>query len=147
LRAIQFIDGLNGFSDSTGRDDFHPLLVEAIHQLQAYFEGSLREFALPLEMDGTDFQLRVWRLLLEIPYGQTRSYRDLAHALRMPQAVRAVGTANGANPLAIVVPCHRVIGSDGSLTGYGGGLPLKKYLLELERAAGDLLAYCGTLDV
>ncbi len=136
LCAINFMDGEIHPPDSDTRDDSHPLLLETAAQLQAYFEGSLRTFSLPLDMAGTDFQLRVWNLLLEIPYGETRSYRDLAAALGTPRAVRAVGTANGANPLPIVVPCHRVIGADGSLTGYGGGLPLKKQLLELERTYG-----------
>lgn len=101
--------------------------------MSAYFAGSLEEFRLPLQMEGTDFQLRVWRLLREVPYGQTCSYRDLAVAMGKPNAVRAVGAANGANPLPIVVPCHRVIGSNGSLTGYGGGMALKKRLLDLEK--------------
>jgi len=125
------------FNDSgpevPGRDDSHPVLLEAADQLRAYFAGSLREFSLPLEMSGTDFQLRVWRKLREIPYGETWSYRDLAAAVGNPAAVRAVGAANGANPLPVVIPCHRVIGSNGKLVGYGGGLPLKKRLLEIER--------------
>jgi methylated-DNA-[protein]-cysteine S-methyltransferase len=121
------------------RDDAHPLLREAGNQLAAYFAGKLRQFDLPLEMKGTDFQLRVWNLLIQIPYGQTRSYGDLARALGAPAAVRAVGAANGANPIAIVVPCHRVIGSNGTLTGYGGGLPLKRHLLELESSQTGLL--------
>jgi methylated-DNA-[protein]-cysteine S-methyltransferase len=140
LCAIEFIDESEISPGSAGRDDSHPLLVEAINQLRAYFAGGLRVFQLPLAMTGTEFQLRVWNLLREIPYGETRSYRDLAAALGMPRAVRAVGAANGTNPLAIVVPCHRVIGSDGSLTGYGGGLALKKKLLELERGLGLLFA-------
>jgi O-6-methylguanine DNA methyltransferase len=90
-------------------------------------------------MCGTDFQLRVWRELLRIPFGQTRSYSQVASALGVPNAVRAVGAANGANPIAIVVPCHRVIGSNGRLTGYGGGLPLKQRLLELEGCATMIL--------
>ena len=110
-----------------------PLLVEAVRQLHAYFAGELREFQLPLDMRGTDFQLRVWRQLQTIPYGETRSYSDIARAIQAPHAVRAVGAANGANPISIVVPCHRVIGRSGKLVGYGGGLPLKKRLLELER--------------
>jgi methylated-DNA-[protein]-cysteine S-methyltransferase len=141
LCAIGFMDGRKDPPDSGRRDDSHPLLVEAARQMRAYFEGSLRAFQLPLEMAGTDFQLCVWNLLREIPYGETRSYRDLAAALGTPRAVRAVGAANGANPLAIVVPCHRVIGADGSLTGYGGGLELKKRLLELERGYGRGLLY------
>jgi methylated-DNA-[protein]-cysteine S-methyltransferase len=140
LCVIQFLDESpvssdSASSDPAGRDDSLPLLVEAIRQLRAYFAGSLREFQLPLQMEGTDFQRRVWSLICEVPYGQTRSYRDLAVALGKPQAVRAVGAANGANPLPIVVPCHRVIGSNGSLTGYGGGMALKKRLLELERGS------------
>jgi methylated-DNA-[protein]-cysteine S-methyltransferase len=111
----------------------NPLLIEAISQLRAYFAGELREFQLPLDMRGTDFQLRVWRQLRTIPYGETRSYSEIASAIQAPNAVRAVGAANGANPISIVVPCHRVIGSGGKLVGYGGGLPLKKRLLDLER--------------
>jgi methylated-DNA-[protein]-cysteine S-methyltransferase len=111
----------------------NPLLLEAVRQLRSYFAGELREFQLPLDMRGTDFQLRVWRQLLTIPYGETRSYSEIARAIQAPHAVRAVGAANGANPISIVVPCHRVIGSSGKLVGYGGGLPLKKRLLDLER--------------
>jgi len=133
LRAIVF--GEPG-SEESEDGDAHPVLRAAINQLTAYFAGSLREFNLPLEMTGTDFQIRVWRLLCDIPYGETRSYRDLAIALGKPTAVRAVGAANGANPLPIVVPCHRVIGANGSLVGYGGGLPLKRRLLEFERGWG-----------
>lgn len=130
LRAIVFGEP----ESEDGEDsDAHPVLRAAIDQLSAYFAGSLREFSLPLEMAGTDFQMRVWRVLREIPYGETRSYRDLASALGKPTAVRAVGAANGANPLPIVVPCHRVIGANGSLVGYGGGLALKRRLLALEQ--------------
>ncbi|SPF41532.1 Methylated-DNA--protein-cysteine methyltransferase [Candidatus Sulfopaludibacter sp. SbA4] len=118
------------------RNDGNPLLVEAARQLRAYFAGTLREFHLPLDMEGTDFQMRVWRQLETIPYGETRSYAQIAAAIGSPSAVRAVGAANGANPVAIVVPCHRVIGSSGKLVGYGGGLPLKKRLLGLEGAGG-----------
>jgi len=113
----------------------NPLLREAARQLRAYFAGDLREFNLPLDLRGTDFQLRVWRQLLRIPYGETRTYLDIARAIQAPKAVRAVGAANGANPISIVVPCHRVIGSSGKLVGYGGGLPLKKRMLELERGS------------
>ena len=110
----------------------NPLLDRAAEQLRAYFGGELRAFDLPLDMQGTAFQKSVWLQLLEIPYGQTRSYSDIARALGAPKAVRAVGAANGRNPIAIIVPCHRVIGAGGSLVGYGGGLPLKKFLLDLE---------------
>lgn len=112
----------------------HPLLREAARQLSAYFAGELRVFSLPLDPEGTDFQKRVWRRLESIPYGETRSYTWVAAAIGAPRAVRAVGAANGANPLPIVVPCHRVIGASGKLVGYGGGLPLKKRLLDLEGA-------------
>lgn len=110
------------------------VLREAQAQLTAYFEGRLRELDLPLAPRGGPFELRVWQALLEIPYGTTRSYSDVARRLGNPQATRAVGAANGRNPLPIVVPCHRVIGADGSLTGYGGGLEIKRYLLRLEGA-------------
>lgn len=124
---------------TVGRHNPHNLFLrEATRQLRAYFAGDLREFDLPLDLRGTDFQLRVWRQLLKIPYGETRSYSQVAHAIHAPTAVRAVGAANGANPISIVVPCHRVIGSSGKLVGYGGGLPMKRRLLELER--GSLFA-------
>lgn len=104
-------------------------------QLDEYFAGRRRQFDVPLAPSGTAFQLRVWRGLGDVPYGETLSYGELARRLGMPNGSRAVGLANGANPLPIVVPCHRVIGSDGSLTGFGGGLELKRRLLELEGAA------------
>ena len=129
MRAIQF--GVNPIGEWQ-RNDGNPLLMEAARQLQAYFAGRLREFQLPLDIDGTGFQKRVWGQLAAIPYGETRSYRQIAQALGSPGAVRAVGAANGANPVPIVVPCHRVIGAKGKLVGYGGGLALKKRLLELE---------------
>ncbi|MGH9522764.1 MAG: methylated-DNA--[protein]-cysteine S-methyltransferase [Terriglobales bacterium] len=103
-------------------------------QLKEYFERRREQFTLPLDLRGTDFQRSCWLELLKIPYGQTRSYKDIAEAIRKPKAVRAVGLANGQNPIAIVVPCHRVIGSDGTLTGYGGGLHVKEELLRLEGA-------------
>ena len=101
--------------------------------MQAYFEGDLKTFALPLQLEGTDFQIEVWHALQEIPYGKTVSYADIAKRIGRPKAVRAVGAANGQNPIAIIVPCHRVIGSNGSLTGYGGGLKNKEALLALEQ--------------
>ena len=109
--------------------------AEALRQLRAYFAGDLHTFSLALAPAGTPFQRRVWDALLEIPYGATASYRDIAIAIGKPSAVRAVGLANGRNPIPIIIPCHRVIGSDGSLTGYGGGLDVKRFLLELERRA------------
>jgi methylated-DNA-[protein]-cysteine S-methyltransferase len=112
----------------------HEILREAARQLSAYFDGSLRTFTIPLDMQGTDFQMRVWRQLETIAYGEIRSYSQVAEAIGAPRAVRAVGAANGANPIPIVVPCHRVIGANGKLVGYGGGLSLKKRLLALEGA-------------
>jgi methylated-DNA-[protein]-cysteine S-methyltransferase len=106
--------------------------AETIRQLRAYFGGKLQEFDLPLVLEGTPFQLRVWNSLRRIPFGQTISYGQLARRIGKPKAVRAVGLANGSNPIPIIVPCHRVIGSNGKLTGYGGGLPIKEKLLALE---------------
>jgi methylated-DNA-[protein]-cysteine S-methyltransferase len=108
-------------------------LTPAIDQLQAYFAGDLRRFDVPLAPQGTAFQQQVWRGLCEIPYGETTSYAALATRIGHPKAVRAVGLANGSNPISIIIPCHRVIGSNGSLVGYGGGLPVKRALLDLER--------------
>jgi methylated-DNA-[protein]-cysteine S-methyltransferase len=109
----------------------------AIAQLGEYFAGERRRFDLPLSPRGTEFQRRVWRALREIPYGRTISYGELARRIGNPSASRAVGLANGANPLPIIVPCHRVIGADGSLTGFGGGLSIKRKLLALEGAERD----------
>ncbi len=103
-------------------------------QLRAYFKGELKEFDLNLAPDGTVFQQKVWRALQNIPYGELVSYKTIADTIGNPKAVRAVGAANGKNPLPVVVPCHRVIGSDGSLTGFGGGLPTKQKLIDLERS-------------
>lgn len=112
--------------------------ADAVDQLRAYFAGTLREFDLPLAPHGTEFQNRVWSALRAIPYGRTCSYRDIAESIGAPKAVRAVGLANGRNPISVIVPCHRVVGANGSLTGYGGGLPNKQLLLELERrTAGE----------
>lgn len=116
------------------RDD--SLFTGAAEQLTAYFEGELTEFTVELRLAGTPFQRSVWEQLCLIPYGETRSYGQLAEALGNPQASRAVGLANGRNPVSIIVPCHRVIGASGSLTGYGGGLPRKQRLLDFERGAG-----------
>jgi len=112
----------------------HPLLRELDRQLQQYFRGGLREFELPLQAPGSPFQQQVWQALRDIPYGQTRSYEELARQLGRPQACRAVGHANGRNRLAILLPCHRVVNKDGALAGYGGGLWRKQRLLQLERA-------------
>ena len=108
-------------------------LRETARQLEEYFKGERREFDLPLRLDGTEFQRRAWRNLLEIPYGKTRSYGEQAQRIGNPKASRAVGLANGRNPIPIVVPCHRVIGANGSLTGFGGGIARKRWLLAHER--------------
>lgn len=115
------------------------LLCEANCQLQEYFRGKRKEFDLPIHMQGTGFQKKVWEALCQIPYGETRSYRDVAEMVGNPKAFRAVGGANNRNPIMILVPCHRVIGANGALVGYGGGLPAKEYLLGLEqRVIGKL---------
>lgn len=110
----------------------HPMLARAEKELNEYFAGERDAFTLPLDMRGTDFQKQVWEALLGIPFGQTRTYGQLAKQLGNPNATRAVGAANGRNPIAIVVPCHRVVGSSGKLTGFAGGLDAKAYLLRLE---------------
>lgn len=113
--------------------------ASAASQLTAYFAGQLTDFDLPLAPAGTDFQRRVWSALQTIPYGQTWSYSQLARKIGNDAAVRAVGLANGRNPISVVIPCHRVIGADGSLTGYGGGLDRKRFLLDLETRTSTLL--------
>ena len=131
LQAVQF----HSFREPAGeRNDANSWMNQAAEELRAYFAGKLHVFRVPLDMEGTEFQLSVWNYLTGIPYGETRSYGQVAEAIGRSKAVRAVGAANGSNPVAIIVPCHRVIGSSGKLTGYGGGLPLKKRLLELEGA-------------
>ena len=110
-----------------------PLIKKTAKELKEYFEGKRKKFDIPLLLKGTDFQLSVWKALQKIPYGKTRSYKETAGMAGNPKACRAAGMANNRNPIAIIIPCHRVIGSDGSLTGYGGGLEKKQYLLELEQ--------------
>ncbi|WTI18399.1 methylated-DNA--[protein]-cysteine S-methyltransferase [Streptomyces sp. NBC_00820] len=117
------------------RDDSLPAFAAAEEQLKAYFAGELTEFTLELSLGGTEFQRKVWHQLTLIPYGETRTYGQLADELGNPGASRAVGLANGRNPIGVIVPCHRVIGSTGSLTGYGGGLDRKRRLLDFERSA------------
>jgi len=142
LRALLFGDDdeamrnrhhLNGAKQ---RDD-HPVLVTAASQLTEYFAGERQDFEVPLDMVGTDFQREAWKALQSIPYGSTVSYGEQARRIGKPRAVRAIGAANGRNPVGVIVPCHRVVGADGSLTGYGGGLPTKAWLLDHER---DVLA-------
>lgn len=113
-------------------DRGHPVLLEAERQLNAYFDGKLERFNLPLDFNGTDFQKKVWAALVRIPFGETRSYGQIAREIGSPDAVRAVGAANGRNPISIVAPCHRVIGANGKLTGFAGGLEAKAFLLGLE---------------
>lgn len=119
------------------QDDHHPLLCEAARQLAEYFRGTRQRFDLPLDFAGTVFQKKVWQALLSIPFGETRSYRQIAEQIGHPAAVRAVGAANGRNPLSIVAPCHRVIGTNGKLTGFAGGLAVKAFLLALETQRED----------
>lgn len=122
-------------SDETPTSVIPEVLEDAVYQLQEYFEGKREVFDLELKPEGTDFQKRVWQALKDIPYGKTVSYLNLSKTLGDPKAIRAVAAANGKNPIWIVIPCHRVIGSDGSLTGYAGGLHRKKWLLEHESPA------------
>lgn len=117
----------------------HPVLVETEKQLADYFAGRRTQFTVPLDFHGTDFQKSVWNALLQIPFGETRSYADIARKIGRPSAVRAVGAANGRNPISIIAPCHRVIGSSGALTGFAGGLPAKQLLLALESRQPALL--------
>ena len=137
LTAIEFTPFREGDGRPRGlRDDANPVLVETARQLQAYFARELKEFDLPLAPAGSDFQLRVWKELQLIGFGETASYGDIAHRLGMTNAAsRAVGLANGRNPIPIVIPCHRVIGANGTLTGYAGGLDRKQTLLSLEQDA------------
>jgi methylated-DNA-[protein]-cysteine S-methyltransferase len=118
-------------------DKTHPVLVEAERQLNEYFSGTRQAFDLKLDFVGTEFQNKVWKALLAIPFGQTRSYAQIARQIGSPKAVRAVGAANGRNPISIVAPCHRVIGSNGTLTGFAGGLKAKAHLLALETNKHD----------
>jgi methylated-DNA-[protein]-cysteine S-methyltransferase len=139
LRQILFVNGRHPAKpESSWKEDSAPH-SETIRQLKAYFAGDLENFDLQLAPEGTPFQLGVWRTLCEIPYGETISYGELASRIGNPKASRAVGLANGSNPIPIVIPCHRVIGSNGKLTGYGGGLPIKEKLLALERRQLRLL--------
>ena len=158
LRHLEFMDRrsikrmIASHESETPGAKWEPSLLdlkETVDQLDAFFNGMLRRFELPLDLAGSNFQLKVWRALTEIPFGETRSYGQIAKAIGQPKASRAVGLANNQNPIAIVVPCHRVIGADGSLTGYGGGLPKKRWLLDHEsrhnlRAATAQELFAGT---
>lgn len=132
IKAISFV------KEQEEPSDVQPeILQQAQEQLQKYFDGNLKEFNLNLEPDGTDFQKKVWALLYKIPYGKTWTYADMANKLGDPKVIRAAASANGRNPVAIVIPCHRVIGTNGSLTGYAGGLENKRYLLDLENRVAN----------
>ncbi len=120
------------------RDETHPLLIETERQLTQYFAGELKTFSVPLDFAGTDFQKKVWTALTTIPFGETRSYGEIAQQIGSPKAVRAVGAANGRNPISIIAPCHRVIGANGKLTGFAGGLKAKAFLLGIESDGKEL---------
>jgi methylated-DNA-[protein]-cysteine S-methyltransferase len=132
LRLVHFMTGRRPKSPRRDWIEDKAPFKEVVRQLVAYFDGKLKDFDLPLILDGTAFQLLVWNNLRKIPYGETISYGQLAKRIGSPDAARAVGLANGSNPIPIIIPCHRVIGSNGDLTGFGGGLPTKKKLLALE---------------
>lgn len=124
-----------GSFEATGKCELassHPILMAAEIQLKEYFMGQRTSFDIPLDLKGTEFQKRVWKELTKIPYGQTMTYAEQARNLGQPKSARAVGTANGKNPISVIIPCHRVIGTDGSLTGYAGGLEIKRQLLAIE---------------
>ena len=139
LRLVHFSTGRRPKSPPREWIEDRAPFLEVICQLEAYFEGKLKDFDVPLVLDGTEFQLLVWNNLRKIPYGETVSYGQLARRIGSPEATRAVGLANGSNPIPIIIPCHRVIGSNGDLTGFGGGLPVKKKLLALESRQLSLL--------
>jgi methylated-DNA-[protein]-cysteine S-methyltransferase len=145
LRLVASGNGLRSVSFPGQTPPWHavdgesPVLAEASRQLREYFDGARTEFTVPLDLVGTPFQLVAWRRLAEIPYGETVSYAEEARRIGRPRAVRAVGAANGRNPVPIVLPCHRVIGSDGSLTGFGGGLHVKRALLDHEAGVRPLV--------
>ncbi len=133
LRHVGFLDGRGAFPRAPDWRESRAPFKEVIRQLAAYFAGELRSFTLELAPRGTPFQRTVWAKLGKIPYGRTISYGELAASIGKPKASRAVGLANGANPIPIIIPCHRVIGANGKLTGYGGGLPIKEKLLAFEQ--------------
>jgi methylated-DNA-[protein]-cysteine S-methyltransferase len=135
LMKLEFDRGQLAQGDRQTWQESANALQPWLRQLDEYFSGHRQDFTLPLDLRGTDFQLKCWRALLDIPYGQTCSYRDIAQVIAHPHAFRAVGMSNNRNPIAIVVPCHRVIASDGSLCGYGGGLDIKRKLLDLEQSS------------
>ncbi len=140
LIGVYFVDGEHIPAASKGwkRDARHPVLLQAEAQLQEYFVGMRTTFSLPLRLAGTDFQERVWKQIALIPHGKTITYSELAQKAGAPRAIRAAGTSTGRNPISIIIPCHRVVGKDGGIGGYGGGLGRKRYLLELENSTASL---------
>ena len=138
LHFVSFASSRRAVRPKSGWQQLSAPFRDVQRQLRAYFVGDLKEFDLQLVFEGTEFQLEVWRNLRAIPYGETISYGELARRIGKPEAARAVGLANGQNPIPIIIPCHRVIGSDGSFTGFGGGLPIKEKLLKLERPQASL---------
>jgi methylated-DNA-[protein]-cysteine S-methyltransferase len=138
LSGLYMQDGRKPKAIATGWREASAPLADARRQLEEYFAGDRTTFDIPLAAEGAPFEREVWHALEEIPYGETVSYGEIARRVGQPTAARAVGTANGRNPIAVIVPCHRVIGADGSLTGYGGGLERKRLLLELEHGQGRL---------
>lgn len=139
LRRLAFVRDGESEPDETWQSDRRGALDGVCRELEAYFAGRLTRFETTVAPEGTVFQRRVWQALCDIPYGHTVSYGELARQIGAERAVRAVGAANGANPIAIIIPCHRVIGANGSLTGFGGGLPVKRALLDLEQGKRRLL--------
>lgn len=139
LRELWFLQGREHTSPNPAWTESARAFQKVTRQLEAYFAGRLRRFDVAVDPGGTPFQSQVWHALQDIPYGETISYGELARRISNPKAVRAVGLANGANPISVIIPCHRVIGADGSLTGYGGGLPTKRALLSLEQGQGALI--------
>ena len=135
LKLVSFSAGTRTKSADSEWHEDSAVFTEVVDQLKSYFAGERKAFDLPLVLEGTDFQKKVWTALQDIPYGETVSYKALAQRVGSPKAVRAVGAANGANPIPIIIPCHRVIGADGRLTGYGGGMERKQWLLALEGRA------------
>ena len=139
VRELWFLQGRERVAPNPAWTESARAFAEPVRQLKAYFSGRLRTFTVGVEPGGTPFQSAEWQALREIPYGETISYGELAARIGNPRAVRAVGLANGANPVSIIIPCHRVVGANGALVGYGGGLPIKRALLALEQGQGGLL--------
>ena len=139
LRGVYFEQSRHGGPPDAARKGANKIIDETRRQLDAYFAGRRKAFDLPLGAEGTDFQKKVWKALSRIPFGETRSYGEIAAVVGAPAASRAVGAANGRNPIPVIVPCHRVIGANGSLTGFGGGMDRKRFLLALEGRQPELL--------